>query len=638
MKKAACIKFKFLLPLKLLFISVIFLAGNFSNVYAQVPDYSMGDNPYLSSEKLLDDDIMSLIRKARELYKLGIIQSAILNYQEVIELDPDNELARFELGRLALETKNWAYAIRMLSELAELRPDDVDTRIILMEIYYTYEEPLLEMKTTYELLKLKPNDTAILNRIANLYELHEMFDEQIKILEKLSKLEPVEIKHLWKLVTLYAQRKNSKLEIKTYKKLLKLQPNNSMISKRLARLYGNIGDYDQQIASYQHVLAVEKNNEAIEKALIFAYSSGIQSNNYSFDLEKAFYYVRKHRLLTPTDQKLVNISDALQIAQQPLVYFTLNNNKYDFAGRMSQSEYMTTGIFQGPVKGSNITYKGGYKLIEAPDEPNILKNYQLRNMKLARLYRGQLSWQQKFSGINFNLMAGVIKLLSGSSGLNDHKSFFVSSFFLNYYFNQISFLSAGYTRDYLTQTPQALALEMYRDQFDISINYALLPKLISLAKFQLHNFSDHNTGYMFNLDLEYQVISTLLFMKDIEKQQPIGFDDTGLQISIGMGYEYFNFKEERNIYPTALDEHIFNIYLLAEKQLFQSFNIVTEASVGKDNKDQSIWGYHLALQKQLNWRLVFSAGYESFVSPYVYNNEQFVNNESRMYLGVNLQF
>jgi len=617
----------------------VFISGNFSLCLTQTySDYRVEGQSTLEPEKETNKDVMLLIQKARELYKAGIYQSAILSYQNAIKLDPKTEIARLELGKIALETKNWAYAIRMLSELAALRPNDLETRRVLMEIYYTYEEPLLEMKTAYELLALSPSDTALLRRIANLYQMHEMHDEEIKILEQSSQLAPRKPEILEKLASLYTLRKNEKKEVETYERLLKLQPDNTMIMKRLARLYSTFGNTEQQIVYYQRVLALEQDNGAVEKALILAYGDALGSRDLAFDLKQARQHCAHYLSNAQDTLRIKEISDAVSLAASPMVVFTVNNHQYDFTGKMNHLENLVTATFPGLISGAWLVVKNSFILVEAPHEPPQLQNFQLQKMKLARLYRGQLIWQQKFQKLRLNLGVGALKMVSGSAGISDYKPKFISTFIVNYHLNLKLSFSAGYDLSSITLTPRAIAQNIQRHQFGAGFLYTPLEKIQCQAQFQALSFSDDNQGQTATIELEYNILRTLTKTKNIEAEEPIGFDNTGTQISLGLGYEYLNFEKERNIYPTAINEHIFNLALAAEHQLWPSIFLKAEGFTGVDNKDQTIWGYHLALEKQLNWRINFVIGYENFRSPYVYENQEFINQESRMYLGISSTF
>lgn len=601
-------------------------------------DYRVEGQSTLEPEKKIDEDVMLLIQKGRELYKQGIHQSAILAYQNAIRLDPRNELARLELGKIALETKNWAYAIRMLSELATLRPSDKETRRVLMEIYYTYEEPLLEMKTAYELLRLSPSDTALLNRIASLYELHEMYLDEINILERLVRLVPNESKYLWRLAQLYAQQKNQRQEIHTYERLLKLQPNNTTLLKRLARLYSTVGNFVRQIDCFQNVIALEPDNDDVREALILAYGDALSNQHLTFNLKRARRICEQYIAKSPSDQYIREISDAITLATGPMVIVDLNNHQYDFAGKMNHLENTAIASIQGPIAGSQLTFKNSYIMIEAPNESPILKNYQLHKMKVARLYRGQLTWKQKLQKVNARFTAGALKFVSGSSGMSDDNPQFISALKLNYPFSRNLSISAGYDLNYTTLTPRAIAQNIYRHQFEFDCVFAPWEKFLCHSQFQLQQFSDQNQGTTFNLELEYSILRTLFKKRDIEDYEPLGYDDTGTQLSIGLGYEYINYNEERDLYPTAINERILNLSFAGEQQIFQSIVLKAEGFAGYDNKDQNIWGYHVAIEKHLNWRLNFAIGYENFRSPYVYENKEYMNRESRLYLGVATRF
>ncbi len=625
------------LKLKILFFFILVLLFNFTFLEAQTySDYRVESQP--PPEKSIDKDVQILIEKARALYQEGISQSAILTYQNAIQLDPKNEIARLELGKIALETKNWAYAIRMLSELAELRPNDIETRRILLEIYYTYEEPLLEMKTAYELLTLSPNDTALLVRIAKLYDLHEMYPEEIKILERHLRLVPNRIATYKKLATLYALQKNDKKEIDTYERWLKIQPENVEIRKKLANLYSMTGNLPEQISSYQKILALEKENHEIEKALLLAYGDALGEGYLNFDQKQAYHRTKRYESEFQETPRLKEIADAMYLANHPSVNFNIINYEYNFINRKVLLENVANVTLPGPIVGSWLAIKNSFILLEAPHEAPVLKNFQLAKMKFARFYRGQFGWIQKFKNLDFKINIGGLQLLSASSGISDYKSQFLYSVALNYQVFPGLALSTMFDHSPVTLTPLALSQNIQKGQLDLGVHFNPWEKLELNILYQNQLFSDNNQGRIGTGEIIFNLFRTLRRFKNLETDDPIGFNDTKTAFSVGVGYEYLNFDQEREIYPTAKNETITTFFITAEQHLMHSIFLKAEIFGGSDQKDQGIWGYQIELDRQLNWLLNFAIGFEKFSSPYITEGLLKLNQESRFYITVNSTF
>lgn len=620
-----------------LFFMILLSFSSIVNLQAQTySDYRVETQSQQGEQ--IDKDVQILIEKARALYQEGIHQSAILMYQNAIELDPKNEIARLELGKIALETKNWAYAIRMLSELAELRPNDIETRRILLEIYYTYEEPLLEMKTAYELVNLCPNDTTLLLRIAKLYDLHEMHSEEIKILERYTQLVPDRIDTYKRLATLYAYQKNVNKEIATYHRWLKIQPENVDILKKLANLYDMKGQSDQQISCYQKILAIEKENRDIEKALLLTYGDALGEGNFNFNLKQAYHRIKRYESEFQGIPRLKEIADALYLAYHPIVNFNIINYEYNFINRKINLENIVNLTLPGPIINSWLAIKNSYILLESPYEPPILKNNRLNKMKFARFYRGQLGWIQKSKNVDFQVNIGGLQPLSVSSGILDYKSQFLYSIVFNYRLFSCLILSTMFDQSPVILTPLALSQNIQRKQIDLGMQFMPWERLELNFLYQNQLFSDKNQGRVGTGEIILHIFRTLRKLKNLEADDPIGFDNTKTALSIGLSYEYLNFDREREIYPTAKNENVTTFFLTAEQHLMHSIFLKGEFFGGSDQKNQDIWGYQIELEKQLNWRLFFALGYENFRSPYLDEGLTKINQESRFYIAVNSTF
>ncbi|MBN2090789.1 hypothetical protein JW964_14345 [candidate division KSB1 bacterium] len=618
-------------------VIIIFIIGLVKLSAQAYSDYRVEGSTGKTNGSGFDEDVVLLIEKAHALADLGISQSAILMYQNAIKLDPQNQVARFELTKIALKTQNWAYAIRMLNELANLRTDDAQLRQMLLDCYDVFDMPVQKMKIAYQMYNLVPQDTLLLKRLVNLYHTHELFDEEIAILEQLSRLLPDPSLYLWRLAQLYNQTQKTSLEIATYHKLATLQPRDSKVWKQLASLYGSVGDYEKQVNASRKVAILEPTRLPARKTLILAYGNALGNQALSFRLKEANIICQNYLKHAPTDQQVKLVYQAVKGAS-PIVGIHFNQRNYNFIQEINQLENFISVSFEGPYKKSWLSFDAGYILLHPLEKTIQAAEEIILETKSVSLYRSQFTWNQHFGKLKSQFMGGIHQLASAPIVNPNKNPKFIAGVNIYYPMNKKLWLTGGYRLDYPTISPGAIETGIYFHELEFSFIFNPWRQLYISSRGQLRNYSDNNQSDIAGIDLSYNILRTLFKVKNIEKDLPPGFDETGTQLQIGTGYGYLNFKQERLLYPTAANEHFIKGFISLEKQLIQSLYLKSNGFIERDNHHQTYWGYNVALSKIFYWRLSIAAEYENFRSPYTENGIRKMNIESRFDLKINAHF
>ncbi len=615
----------------LLFVSLVELQAQ---AYS---DYRVEASTGKTNGSESDEDVVLLLEKAHALSDLGISQSAILMYQNAIKLDPQNQIARFELTKIALKTQNWAYAIRMLNELATLRPDDAPIRQMLLDCYDVFDMPVQKMKIAYQMYHLVPRDTSLLKRLVNLYHTHELFDEEIAVLEQLTHLLPDPSLYLWSLAQLYNQTQKTDLEIATYNKLVALQPRDSKAWKQLASLYASVGDHEKQVNAARKVAILEPTRLPARKTLILAYGNALGNQALSFRLKEANSICQNYLKHAPTDQQVKLVHQAVKGAS-PIVGIYFNQRNYNFLQEINQLENFVSVSFEGPFKKSWLSFNAGYLLLHPLEKPIQSTEEVVMETKSISLYRSQFTWHQQFGKVKSQFTGGIHQLASAPI-INPNKSpQFITGMTLNFPIHPKLWLTGGYRLDYVTISPGAITAGIHFQELEFSFTSNPWQPFYISTRGQFRNYSDNNKSDIAGIDFSYNILRTLFRVKNLEKDLPVGFDETGTQLQIGTGYGYLNYQEERLSYPTAANEHFIKGFIVFEKQVLQSLFLKSNGFIEKDNHHQTYWGYNIALSKIFYWRLSIAAEYENFRSPYTENGIRKMNIESRFDLKINAHF
>lgn len=597
------------------------------------PDYR--PDIYINPESHYDPNVQLLIQKARSLSEIGIYQSAILTYQEVIRLDPANEPARLELGEIALKIKNWAYAIKVFNEITYLNPNDVKTRLLLMEIYHSFQLYTQELKMVYELVNILPGDTELLKRLVFLYGNQEMYTDQIWALKRLINLEPSEPKYLWQLAGLYYNLQKESKEFSTYKKLQQIEPDNITLIKRLARRYGETDNYSRQIKYYKKIQLLQSSDSIWNKQLITSYNKALRNYDFRFSLKAAYKDCFLYLENSENDKNVIQTSKALKWAARPMINLKTTYQQYNIPGVTNHWENIISVGFIGPITGSFISIQNSHIFVRSDYSSIELNDNQTDATRESQVYVGKIIWQQKLSNLEFSFVAGAMSPISNSPVNDLH---FISSTNLSYSLSQDFSVSVSHNLINLTVSPLAIENQIHINQLESDISYTILRKFHINTSYTQQYFSDNNISSNALVNLEFDIIKTFFRVKDIETELPLGFDGTGTNFTLGLEYNFLNFINESMSYLTIKKEHSVNASILFEKQLWQSFIFRIRGFKGINPSSSKIWGYNLALEKHLNWRLNLFIEYENFLSPYSYEGEKHINHENRLQLGIVSRF
>jgi hypothetical protein len=302
---------------------------------------------------------------------------------------------------------------------------------------------------------------------------------------------------------------------------------------------------------------------------------------------------------------------------------------YDFSGKIGYWENKLDLTMAGPYPNSRLSVLNNYSIFSVAGDSTHRAEI---TTNAVRLNDFRLGWEQKIHNFHYSLQAGLVKILSDLTTAGNNPLHLVSNFQFDYGLNPEFVLNGSYDLSYLTWTIEALRQNIACQQVGLGVSHSPAERFNISAQSQWQFFTDDNRSRQFGIDLEYYLFDNPLKIKDLEAELPIGFNATGLQVTLGAGYEYLNYDAERVLYPTTLSEHFYQFLLTGEWQAVPSFFLKTTGFAGVNNAHQNIWGYHFEIRKQFNWLMHLTIGYENYRSPYVLDDVHFVNAERRFYL------
>jgi tetratricopeptide (TPR) repeat protein len=203
--------------------------------------------------KISPEESQRRLQDALLLFDRGKKDAAIYMLQQLEEDDPTNYKVLFKLGELAINAKNWAYAIQVLRKASILRPNDIEIRLVLLDIYKAYQMPLEEIIVAKEIIALDPHHIVALKRLAELYHDQAMKEEEIEIRQKLKHLTPDNYQNLKRLAVIFDENGQLWESAKVYEKIKKYYPEKLKDMRRLAAIYDELGENFRELLTLDHI-------------------------------------------------------------------------------------------------------------------------------------------------------------------------------------------------------------------------------------------------------------------------------------------------------------------------------------------------------------------------------------------------
>lgn len=190
---------------------------------------------------------------AKLLSARGKSDAAIYMLQALAKGDPENYEVLLELGRIAVDAKNWAYSIQVFRKASLIRPEDIEVRLILMDIYKAYQMPIQEIIVAKEVFVLDPSRITSAIRLSGLYQAQAMTEEEILFRRRIKKLSPRYYKNLKRLAEVLYKDSQLWESAKIYEQIRQYYPENISDLRKLASIYVNLDERFRETIIYDHI-------------------------------------------------------------------------------------------------------------------------------------------------------------------------------------------------------------------------------------------------------------------------------------------------------------------------------------------------------------------------------------------------
>jgi tetratricopeptide (TPR) repeat protein len=272
---------------KLLGISLLICCVGCSSIKPSTDQQTNIKSPTVISDSQIRESTIAFFNANKEKL-VGNISAAESLYEQTLKLNPFNDAAMYDLGKI-YETKGKINeAIQLTKKASEIVPDNFWYLAQLAQLYIKVND-LNEAITVYKkLIKSKQDNYQYSFELASLYTYQKKYDDAIEIYNEIEQstgvIEEISIEKQ----NIFMLQNRSDLAIAEINKLIQTDPTEIRYQGLLAETYDKIGSKEEAAKVYQRMIELDPENGMLNLSLSEYYK---QNNDFSrsFDCMKKVF-------------------------------------------------------------------------------------------------------------------------------------------------------------------------------------------------------------------------------------------------------------------------------------------------------------------------------------------------------------
>lgn len=220
------------------------------------------------------------IEKGNSFFDKKMWNDAIHEYNEALNIEPNNNEARFNLALAYRENNSYTNAVKELKIILQSHSDDIDARLELGAIYNfigIFNDAINEAKIV---LEKNSNSNIAMNLLSSSYIGKGLYDEAISTAKNVLKYEPNDVAAHFNLAAAYHNKELFNEALKEYMEVIKLNPDDEEAQTNLELLKMEMKDKKFRDANSQIV----KNNLNVAHHFLSDYNNGLKKEMLDVDL------------------------------------------------------------------------------------------------------------------------------------------------------------------------------------------------------------------------------------------------------------------------------------------------------------------------------------------------------------------
>ncbi|MDF0707613.1 tetratricopeptide repeat protein [Flagellimonas okinawensis] len=276
--------------MKIIFVLFLFIylkAGAQTSALAMADSlYAVGNYTTSINAYAKVGDKISNLQIARAYNAIGNFDKAIVQYTAVLDNSPEFELARFELGKLLLKTKNYGSALEMFQVLTSSKQQNPEYFYYLGRTYESLGKTNESNKAFKTAVGLDSTHLRSLYALGKYYVGQEIKDSALVYIDKGLRFYENDVAMINLKALAYFNNGQFQLAIPHFERLLELGEQKPFVYEKLAYCYFRNWEPEKALATYHRL-------ESFPDKLAAAYSGLGDVFFKEKELDSAQYYIEK---------------------------------------------------------------------------------------------------------------------------------------------------------------------------------------------------------------------------------------------------------------------------------------------------------------------------------------------------------
>ncbi len=173
---------------------------------------TLDEMPRLEREQ--DLSIEELYDRGISYYDKGMIDKAIEEFKEVLELDPDDIETHYHLGNAYADKEIFDEAISIYKKVIEKNPEFIDAYLSLSTLYLDMDMVDEAISLCNQAISANPDDSFLCFHLGEAYVRNEQYEEAITAFNKAISINPMDPETQYRLAESYYEAKQYNMALK----------------------------------------------------------------------------------------------------------------------------------------------------------------------------------------------------------------------------------------------------------------------------------------------------------------------------------------------------------------------------------------------------------------------------------------
>ena len=251
---------------------------------------------------VIPDNELALFQQGVCFYKLKYNNEAKLNFYRVLDINSDHYNSKYYLAMIEYENLDYESAIPLFLDLLQYNSKNYELYNFLGNAYYEINNLKLSLSAYKQSINLNPYDAQIYYQIGLIYEKLLNTDEAIKNYNQAINMDNNNNDLIFRLGMILYQDGQYKKSLEYLRRYLSYKPKDLEVIKILADILYSLNRLPEAIDNYKRLIELEQNNMIFYKKIAEAYWElgdykkaqfyyNVVLNNDEFQNGEIFYYL-----------------------------------------------------------------------------------------------------------------------------------------------------------------------------------------------------------------------------------------------------------------------------------------------------------------------------------------------------------